>query len=738
MSLKPRSVDFNSTWLKLSATMNNVVTSNPVQRSTWNEMFMDVYALCIARPEPLTNELYSGIKEFLEHHVSQLYEKMNASENLLGQYYKYWVEYSRGAQYLDQLFRYLNQQHVKKYKQTAADLDYEFSFDVKDPMLEVGELALDIWHTVMIEKVSDKLVELLLNLIDEDRAKHTVDKAVINGVIQSFVLVKHYRRKQPLKLYEECFEEKYLARSVEYYKMKASEFIESEDCSLYMEKVLQLLTEEEMRSSNFLNSSSYPKVRKECRQCMVSDHMQFLHSNCKDMIKQDRQTDLQHVYTLLKNVPDGLVQVCNELQQHIEETGLSMVKNLKDDSSIAASFVDCIIQVHNRFSQTITECFQDDKQFTRALQKACGTIVNYKEKRQPCRSPELVSKYSDSLLRKGVKGLTDSDIDERLKNCITVFRYIEDKDLFQKFYSRNLAKRLIHGLCSSMYTEESMINRLKSVCGYDFTSKLHRMYNDMRLSADLNTKFSDFLTKHNEDVNINFNVNVLQAGAWPLNSTQTPFHLPQELTKSVLQFEKFYGDNFNGRKLSWLHHLSQAEVRVQITSKTYFVTMSTYQLSILLLFNQSPDLLFSFIVKSTGLGDRELEKTINLLSDARILIKEKVDDDDTKFSINFNFTNKRTRFKIAAATQKDTMQEVQTTHSAIAEDRKLYLQAAIVRIMKARKTLRHNELMQEVISLSRARFSPSVSVIKKSIESLIEKSYLERSPNCPDEYMYLA
>ena len=47
--------------------------------------------------------------------------------------------------------------------------------------------------------------------------------------------------------------------------------------------------------------------------------------------------------------------------------------------------------------------------------------------------------------------------------------------------------------------------------------------------------------------------------------------------------------------------------------------------------------------------------------------------------------------------------------------------------MKSRKELLHNTLIQEVIDMCKKRFAPSVPVIKKCIEQLIDKQYLERS-----------
>ena len=66
----------------------------------------------------------------------------------------------------------------------------------------------------------------------------------------------------------------------------------------------------------------------------------------------------------------------------------------------------------------------------------------------------------------------------------------------------------------------------------------------------------------------------------------------------------------------------------------------------------------------------------------------------------------------------------------------LCLQSAIVRIMKSRKKMKHVQLVQETISQIKNRFTPKVSDIKKSIDQLIEKEYLERLEN--EELGYLA
>ena len=60
-------------------------------------------------------------------------------------------------------------------------------------------------------------------------------------------------------------------------------------------------------------------------------------------------------------------------------------------------------------------------------------------------------------------------------------------------------------------------------------------------------------------------------------------------------------------------------------------------------------------------------------------------------------------------------------------------------INRQRKELSHQKLIAEVIQQLTARFKPDINMVKKRIESLIEREYLERIDNTePAAYRYLA
>lgn len=143
-------------------------------------------------------------------------------------------------------------------------------------------------------------------------------------------------------------------------------------------------------------------------------------------------------------------------------------------------YVQKILEVHKKYNALVLVSFKNDSGFVAALDKACGKFINTNAvtttSKNTSKSPELLAKYCDILLKKSSKNPEEAELEDTLNQVMVVFKYIEDKDVFQKFYSKMLAKRLVNHTSASDDAEASMISKLKQACGYEYTIKLQRMF----------------------------------------------------------------------------------------------------------------------------------------------------------------------------------------------------------------------------------------------------------------------
>ena len=123
----------------------------------------------------------------------------------------------------------------------------------------------------------------------------------------------------------------------------------------------------------------------------------------------------------------------------------------------------------------------------------------------------------------------------------------------------------------------------------------------------------------------------------------------------------------------------------------------------------------------------------------------------SSFTVNNQFTrfeslhagskatsSKRQKIRVPAPAQIDSLEEAKECERAVQDERKLIIKAAIVRQLKASKTLSHNNLLVAVTEQTITRFTPSIAMIRRCIDQLIDDRYIEQSTNTPDAYNYVA
>lgn len=423
---------------------------------------------------------------------------------------------------------------------------------------------------------------------------------------------------------------------------------------------------------------------------------------------------------------------------HIEDVGGALVSDAEEAKN-PVKFVSTLLEMRKKYSEVVESCFRGDKEFVRAMKEAFEFFVNVDR-----RCAQFFSLFLDAEFRVGFRTKGPEEIEESLSSVITAFRFLKDKDVFEVFYKQHLQKRLLTGRSVNSDAERSMILKLKAECGPQYTSKMEGMFSDLRVSRDQMSKYRRD-TGSSRDVAID--VTILTTVHWP-NISETPCRLPSVVQPVADTFRDWYLSKHTGRRIEWATAQGTAELGMLYTAKRYELVVSTYQMCVLMLFNGAASMTFERIRTETGIPVDQLKRHLLSLttSAARVLVKKKkgrtIEDDD-EFCINDKYKSPKTRNRIKLITLKSALgTSTPVTGGAVPEQvelaRRNMMDAAIVRIMKARRTLSHAELVGDTLKLLSVRFTPKPVDIKSRIESLIEREYLARDEEDHRVYSYVA
>ncbi|KAF0884853.1 CUL4A protein, partial [Crocuta crocuta] len=693
------------TWQKLRGAVRAVQSSTSI-RYNLEELYQAVENLCSHKVSPT---LYKQLRQVCEDH--QICTDSLDSVLFLKKINTCWQDHCRQMIMIRSIFLFLDRTYV-----------------LQNSMLpSIWDMGLELFrnHIISDKMVQSKSIDGILLLIERERNGEAVDRSLLRSLLSML---------SDLQVYKDSFEVRFLEETNCLYAAEGQRLMQEREVPEYLNHVSKRLEEEGDRVITYLDHSTQKPLIACVEKQLLGEHLTaILQKGLDQLLDENRVPDLTQMYQLFSRVKGGQQALLQHWSEYIKTFGTTIVINPEKDKDMVQDLLD----FKDRVDHVIEVCFQRNEKFINLMKESFETFIN----KRPNKPAELIAKHVDSKLRAGNKEATDEELERILDKVMIIFRFIHGKDVFEAFYKKDLAKRLLVGKSASVDAEKSMLSKLKHECGAAFTSKLEGMFKDMELSKDIMVQFKQASSICFADPGcIDLTVNILTMGYWP---TYTPMevHLTPEMVKLQEIFKTFYLGKHSGRKLQWQTTLGHAVLKAEFKEGKKEFQVSLLQTLVLLMFNEGDGFSFEEIKLATGIEDGELRRTLQSLAcgKARVLVKspkgKEVEDGDT-FTFNGEFKHKLFRIKINQIQMKETVEEQASTTERVFQDRQYQIDAAIVRIMKMRKTLSHNLLVSELYN--QLKFPVKPGDLKKRIESLIDRDYMERDKDNPNQYHYVA
>ncbi|VDL57662.1 unnamed protein product [Hymenolepis diminuta] len=620
-------------WKIIEHFLTKVLTMQGLSKVEHINITNSVYAFCSivdlnrgfdSRLEVTGVDLYKKLTQFIKSHVASLEKEMSvfSGADLLAFYEKHWTRYSIASAYINKRFDYLNRNLIKAY---IEERPKDFSF--------LHTIFLTIWRDELLLPSIKRLTRAILDEIERERKGVSISTSRLCIVIDSIARVsltelvdRHIDENseysdllyihpenvqeewnQDIPFYKDYFEGAFLKETTAFYEEESNSFLNEHTVPDYLKWVLICIQNENRRAHFYLYKATRKKLLKATYDCLIEKHIERIADEFPNLMKENRYADLNTMYKLLFRYKEGVKRLASMMESFMTEWGTAALEYTKPTPM---AFMNTVIEILETGEYMLQEAFNNDRTLKRAFEKGVEAFVNHNAITKIAgRSqvvPELFVKCTDIILRKDLKFRLKCGLKDGMRAVLKIFPFVKDKDIFRKIYLLYLSRRLIYDNSISYAAECAMIYPMNEYCGNDYTTRFRSMLKDMKKSQWLLEEFKEW--NPFEPFEVEFSVMVLSSGIWNYEP-QYDIMLPPELERYIALFEKFFKSRYNKCTLKWCYHLSRAEL----------ISVSTYQMIILLLFNQADRFTVAQIKKLTNIEEDKLIQILEFLVKGDIL-----------------------------------------------------------------------------------------------------------------------
>lgn len=643
-------------------------------------------------------------------------------------------------------------------------LDRFFITD-KTPFPNLFAEPLQHFEAVVYPRVKVQCISSMVQIIDRERDGEEVDRAMMKRLVELFCTLGESvpkiakQRGQPgvgwlgqgdhliwqsstKARYKDDFEPVFLAATAEYYEAKVAGWFAERSCPEILREIDRSFEDEARRVALYLDDSTEKQLDGVLQRVLVSATAQRLtemDSGCRALLRDRKLPELALMHRMLGKDPQQLQHMLRIFEPYIQERCATIVEDqcLVDDVS---KYIGHLLGLQNELDDLITAAFSGDENFRKARCSGFESVLN-----KDTRCAKYIALYCDLQFKKEFKGKTEDEMIQAVDEIIVLFSHLKDKDIFLDYYKRNLATRLLSDKQSfSPDIELAFISKLKVECGAQQTQKLTAMFTDMKLSEQLMEEYRK-LSHGGSPAGVSLDCRVLQTNIWPEAPEGTSIIACNEMMSCMQDFQLYYEKRHSGRKLRWLHHRGTVDMSTPWAFKTgprkYLLEATAYQAIALILFNRSSRLTLAELCSGSGIPEEECRRHVLSMTTpkCRLLVRGGSSSEFTGctvLEVNAQFASDKLKTKVPLLKKNEKVVIDQEPEADVPVERKHVLDAAIIRVMKARKRLDHLSLLEEVFRQC-SLFKPQPNDVKRQIEQLMAREYLQRDPDDRNSYVYM-